>query len=198
MREKFIALAGTSRSHNVSKVAGESWAKESPEVKAHYQNLALVAHQEHKEKYPDFEWCPKKPRDSDSTKVEPSMKRRYSEPAISTKRPYTFRKTKSEDSLKFNTVKEMPEYNNYEPVSADVYYSTLLESDYAITSADLNAYPSYDYQDYGAVIENSPFSFVQTDYQTVPVKSEMEIDPFDALFAQLTMDSVNNQSSVHF
>ncbi|KAJ3274504.1 hypothetical protein HDV01_002632 [Terramyces sp. JEL0728] len=189
MREKFISLAGTSRSHNVSKVAGESWAKESPEVKAHYQNLALVAHQEHKEKYPDFEWCPKKPRDSES-KVEPSMKRRYSEPAISTKRPYTFRKTKSEESLKFNPVNEMPEYNTgFEPVSADVYFSTLLESDLAITSADLNAYPSYEYHDYGAVIENSPFSFVKTNYQTVPVKAEMETDPFDALFAQLTMDS---------
>ena len=56
IKELVIEKCNTRNSHEVSQIAGEWWAKESPETKAYFRKLAADGHTEHKEKFPDFDW----------------------------------------------------------------------------------------------------------------------------------------------
>ncbi|KAJ3323033.1 hypothetical protein HDV06_002479 [Boothiomyces sp. JEL0866] len=50
----------TTKSHEVSRIAGQMWAKEPEGVRSQYQKLAMIARELHLQKYPDFKWPSKK------------------------------------------------------------------------------------------------------------------------------------------
>ncbi|KAJ3311038.1 hypothetical protein HDV04_004458 [Boothiomyces sp. JEL0838] len=50
----------TTKSHEVSRIAGQMWAKEPESVRSQYQKLAMIARELHLQKYPDFKWPSKK------------------------------------------------------------------------------------------------------------------------------------------
>ncbi|KAI8894510.1 hypothetical protein BC833DRAFT_604663 [Globomyces pollinis-pini] len=56
VKMKIIQEHGVSKSHLISKIAAELWAKESDEVKDQYRLKSYNAHCEHRELYPDFNW----------------------------------------------------------------------------------------------------------------------------------------------
>ncbi|KAJ3270682.1 hypothetical protein HDV01_007506 [Terramyces sp. JEL0728] len=58
MKDRIQALYGTVKSHEISKIAGECWAKEPIAVKSYFARLSLAAHNQFKETFPDYDWQP--------------------------------------------------------------------------------------------------------------------------------------------
>ncbi|KAJ3319196.1 hypothetical protein HDV06_006636 [Boothiomyces sp. JEL0866] len=111
MKAKIEKEYQTTKSHDVSRICSQLWAKESPETKAYYQNVSMTAHEDHKAKFPDFDWNPHKnvktkklPKRVKGEFIDVSpqiLKRRGSHPPVDT-HTHTLARTHSETFEKFD------------------------------------------------------------------------------------------------
>ncbi|KAJ3272336.1 hypothetical protein HDV01_005770 [Terramyces sp. JEL0728] len=111
MKAKIEKEYQTTKSHDVSRICSQLWAKESPETKAYYQNVSMTAHEDHKAKFPDFDWNPHKnikakkiPKRVKGEFIDVSpqiLKRRGSHPPVDTSK-HTLARTHSETFDKFD------------------------------------------------------------------------------------------------
>ncbi|KAJ3271893.1 hypothetical protein HDV01_006107 [Terramyces sp. JEL0728] len=56
MRDKIIKKYNITKSHEISKMAGDCWALEPESVKQKYQKLAQEEYSKHKETHPEYKW----------------------------------------------------------------------------------------------------------------------------------------------
>ncbi|KAI8893851.1 high mobility group box domain-containing protein [Globomyces pollinis-pini] len=56
VRDKIIELHGSLKSHEISRIAGEWWAKESDDNRKRYQQLSQEMYTQHRRDYPDYKF----------------------------------------------------------------------------------------------------------------------------------------------